>query len=360
MTKGGSSLPPFSCSLQNFDSKIQQLLRDIDHIAARAINRGSRLAFQHGPQIEDLGLVFPLHDANEGHFFEVCLRSKSTGLHDGFKHGSRSFEYDFSWFLHGSRDNDWHGPAFQSNQDFIILKLRFVESSQLTLQLPGTFPRSMNFPNQREAKCSVRSNLLRLVELRRCRKRYFDDISSRQIRLFPPRRYADTPIRLRLSPLPTTDRRRLLYEVSHRPLNLRLGVYQEVRARNDAFTLLQTAGDLIVAFLVRVVGYANLPASFNEARLQFSGSLVQKDQHSRAEREDCINRDREPFPGVNFRNDIGKHPRPQLPIGVRNIDADRGGTFDRINRRADSTDFSVECLVRNGGHRHSDRFALPQ
>src|SRR5271166_6362745 len=167
MTKGGSSLPPFSCSLQNFDSKIQQLLRDIDHIAARAINRGSRLAFQHGPQVEDLGLVFPLHDANEGHLFEVCLRSESTGLHDGFKHGSRSFEYDFSWFLHRSRDNDWHGPAFKS--------------SQVILQLPGTFPCSMNFPNEREAKRSVRSNLLRLVELRRCRKRYFDDVPRVQI-----------------------------------------------------------------------------------------------------------------------------------------------------------------------------------
>src|SRR5271166_6995920 len=165
--------------------------------------------------------------------------------------------------------------------------------------------------------------------------------------------HAHTPIRFSPSPIRSP-------KVSHRPLNLRLGVYQEVRARNDAFTLLQNAGDLIVAFLVRVVGYADLPASFNEVRLQFSGSLVQKDQHSRAEREDRINRDREAFPGVNFRNDIGQHPRPQLPIGVRNIDADRGGTFDRINRRADSTDFSVECLVRNGGHRDSDRFALPQ
>ena len=54
---------------------------------------------------------------------------------------SRSFKYDFPGSFHGARDCYRHGPRLQSNGDFAILKLRLIEGSQLTLQLPGTFPR---------------------------------------------------------------------------------------------------------------------------------------------------------------------------------------------------------------------------
>ncbi len=82
---------------------------------------GSWLTLQDWPQVEDLGLVFALHDANKGHLLEVCLRSESSGFHDGFKHGRRPFEHDFSRFLHGAGDDHRHGPGIESNNDFVIL-----------------------------------------------------------------------------------------------------------------------------------------------------------------------------------------------------------------------------------------------
>src|ERR1700676_3918221 len=65
-------------------------------------------------------------------------------------------------------------------------------------------------------------------------------------------------------------------EVSQCPLNLSLGVDQEVGAGNDSLSYLQTAGDLIVSFLIGVCEINKQSANLNEPRLQPAGSQVDK------------------------------------------------------------------------------------
>src|SRR6266446_5191232 len=115
----------------------------------------------------------------------------------------------------------------------------------------------------------------------------------------------------------------LLSKILHRPLKLRLGIDQKIRAGDDTFPLLQPAGDLIIAFPVWAGGVDKLSADLDEARLQFARPFVYKYQHTRSGGENCIKWDCESFSDINLRADIGIHARAQLAIGVRNIDADR-------------------------------------
>src|SRR5580704_16281026 len=107
-------------------------------------------------------------------------------------------------------------------------------------------------------------------------------------------------------------------------------------------SLFQATGDLIITILIRVCEINKLPANLNESRLQASRSSVDKGQHSHPDGKNCIKRDCESFTGINFCDDIGKHARPQLAVWVWNIDANHGGAFYRIDRRANHDYSSFE------------------
>ena len=72
------------------------------------------------------------------------------------------------------------------------------------------------------------------------------------------------------------EQKLLSAEVPDCPLDLGLGIDQEVGAGNDSLSCLQAAGDLIVAFPIWVGFIDKLPAYLNEARFQSSRSLIDK------------------------------------------------------------------------------------
>ena len=167
-------------SAPRLPSEIQKLLRDKDHVTAADVGCTAWRAPEDWPHIEDLRVVFASYEANEFHLFQVCLWSEPTRLHDRFEYGSRSFKDDFARLLNGTGNDYRYGPALYRNEDFAVLKLRFIEPNQLSLQLADTLPSSSNVSDQREAQFPVGPNLLGLVQLRCPRERDPDGISSDQ------------------------------------------------------------------------------------------------------------------------------------------------------------------------------------
>src|SRR5439155_25069127 len=49
---------------------------------------------------------------------------------------------------------------------------------------------------------------------------------------------------------------------------------------------------------------------------------------------------------VHFQLRVDVHPRPQLKIGIWNIDANLGRAFRRVEKRINQTDSAVEVLAR--------------
>src|ERR1700759_1169930 len=128
-------------------SEKQKIFRYVNYIAARAINRGSRLALQERSEVDDLSLVLAFDDANEGDLLEVCLRSESSSLHNSLQNSRRSFKDDFPGFLHGTGNNHRNSPGIQSNDYLVILKLRLVTSGQLLLELANSLAGRSSFSN---------------------------------------------------------------------------------------------------------------------------------------------------------------------------------------------------------------------
>jgi len=52
----------------------------------------SAFALKNGPQIEDLRLMLPFHDADDGNFSHVGFRGEATRLHNRFQNSGGSLE----------------------------------------------------------------------------------------------------------------------------------------------------------------------------------------------------------------------------------------------------------------------------
>src|ERR1700745_2521255 len=115
---------------------------------------------QHRSQVEEFSLMLPFHNSNDGYPSQVCLWGKATRFHNRFQDSGGPFKNDLPGMLNRTRHHHREGPAFNGYQDFVILKLRLIESRQFTLQLPGCLSRRMNLADQGQAEGSVSANLL--------------------------------------------------------------------------------------------------------------------------------------------------------------------------------------------------------
>ncbi len=132
---------------------------------------------KHLTQINDLGVLYPVHLSNDRYLLGIAIRRETAGFHDRLENRCRTFEHDLAWLLHLTRDHYRDRNIFQSHYNIAILQLGFIKVRQLFLELSRSFTYGVNLSDQGQADCPVRFYFFRLIELWRRRERYLDDVA---------------------------------------------------------------------------------------------------------------------------------------------------------------------------------------
>src|SRR4029077_7046705 len=129
--------------------------------------------------------------------------------------------------------------------------------------------------------------------------------SPRPRRLSP--RGTSSPLRYEVSSFPWRRGRLLGFPGLERPLNLRLGINEEIRARDHPFAFPQASADFIVLAVIEGAELCELSPKFDGARLEPSFSLVHEDNVTPAGGHDRTDGDGKPFASTHVEPGVDKH-----------------------------------------------------
>src|SRR5260221_3395914 len=134
---------------RNHNSKTDKSWSHVDHVSPVDVHHPCRDSVKQRTQINNLGVLYPIHLTDERYPFWISIGSKTAGFHDRLQHGGRTFEYDFTGSLHFTGHDDGYSDCLQSYDNITVLKLGFVELGQFRLQLTCGLSGGRNIANQR-------------------------------------------------------------------------------------------------------------------------------------------------------------------------------------------------------------------